>query len=185
MSERSIAPGLLLAMPQLPDPNFSRSVVLMVDHNPEGSWGMVLNRPSELPIREVLDQLEVDWRGDPDAVVWQGGPVEPLRGCLLHEPLAEGIDPEPRLIVEGIALSTAPNQLEVLAARPPVRLRFLLGYAGWGALQLEHELAEGSWLLAPASAELVFATPAADLWEAAIQSLGIDPSSLVPATGVH
>ena len=73
----------------------------------------------------------------------------------------------------------------MLAARPPVRLRFLLGYAGWGALQLEHELAEGAWLLAPATAELVFATPAEDLWEVAIQSLGIDPSSLVPATGVH
>ena len=96
MSDRNIAPGLLLAMPQLPDPNFARTVLLLVDHDPEGSWGLVLNRPTEIPIREVLDQLEVAWAGPQDTTVWQGGPVEPLRGCVLHEPVDVPIDPELR-----------------------------------------------------------------------------------------
>lgn len=185
MSDRNIAPGLLLAMPQLPDPNFARTVLLLVDHDPEGSWGLVLNRPTEIPIREVLDQLEVAWAGPQDTTVWQGGPVEPLRGCVLHEPVDMPIDPEPRLIQDGIALSTAAEQLEVLGARPPEHLRFLLGYAGWGPRQLELELSEGSWLLAPATPDLVFSGSPDGLWERAILSLGVDPGALVPATGVH
>ena len=185
MSDGGVAPGLLLAMPQLPDPNFARAAVLMIDHSEEGSWGLVVNRPTELLVDEVLDQLELAWQRSDDQVVWQGGPVEPQRGCVLHAPLTQALDPEPLLVTEGIALSTAPEQLEALATHPPATRRFLLGYAGWGASQLEYEMAEGSWLVAPATAQLVFETHSDQLWQAAIQSLGIDPATLVPATGIH
>jgi len=183
MDERNVAPGLLLAMPQLPDPNFQRSVVLMVEHHESGSFGLVVNRPTDVAVAEVLADLEIGWHGDSEAVVWSGGPVEPQRGCVLHPPVP-GADAE-HAIVPGIALSTTPEQLRELAQDPPDHLRFLLGYAGWGPAQLEREMTEGSWLMAPASPKLVLETPFELMWEAAIESLGIDPATLVPATGIH
>lgn len=185
MSEQKVAPGLLLAMPHLPDPNFSRSVVLMVEHTPGGSWGLIVNRPTPVRIAEVLDQLEVEWEGLPDAVVWSGGPVEPQSGCMLHQPVSLPQLEQSHQVVDGLVLSMLPEQLRHLASEPPERFRFLLGYAGWGAGQLESELALSSWLIAPADPEIVFGTPPDRMWETAIQSLGIDPSTLVPAAGVH
>ncbi len=185
MSERSVAPGLLIAMPQLPDPNFERSVVLMVKHDDEGSFGLVINRPSELQVSEVMRAMGVEWLGDPDDPVWYGGPVMPRTGWLLHTPV-ERVHPEGAIQVTGeIELSTSPEQLRALAAAPPPRVRFLMGYAGWGAAQLEHELVEGTWLLAEASPELCFDTEAEHIWEQAIRSLGVDPTTLAPAHGVH
>lgn len=185
MDLRKLAPGLLLAMPQLPDPNFERAVVLMVEHGDEGSWGLIVNRPTELAVSEVMSELEIDWAGPLDDVVWQGGPVEPFRGCVLHPTGLAQSNPEPQEILPGISLSTLPEQLELLAGNPDPSLRFILGYAGWGAGQLEVEMTAGAWLLAPASPELVFAPEPDAMWGAAIASLGIDPTSLVPAEGVH
>lgn len=185
-SEGTLAPGLLVAMPQLPDPNFYRSVCLMIEHNDRGSFGLVVNRPTELAIEEVLGQFKLRWRGDPAAVVWQGGPVEPQLGSVLHAPRAGASEVTPSLeVVPGIQLSTLPDQLRELAERPPAHLRFLLGYAGWGPGQLESEMAYGSWLVAPATPRLVFEIPAEGIWEAAIQSLGIDPVTLIPGEGIH
>lgn len=185
MSQQRIAPGLLIAMPQLGDPNFYRSVVLMVEHGSEGSLGLVVNRPSDLLVSEVVSSLGVDWSGDPGAVVWNGGPVQPRSGWLLHGP-AEITDEEGALyLCDDIMLSTSPEQLRAVAGAPPPHVRFLLGYAGWASSQLELELAEGAWLLAEASSELVFRTPSEAMWHAAIRSLGVDPGTLFPAGGVH
>src|SRR5215471_16636922 len=82
----NLAPGLLLAMPQLADPNFSRSVVLMIEHSEQGSFGLVINHPSPIKASELLDSLEMSWRGEASAVVWAGGPVQPSTGWVLHEP---------------------------------------------------------------------------------------------------
>jgi putative transcriptional regulator len=186
VTERSVAPGFLIAMPQLPDPNFERSVVLMIEHGPSGSLGLVVNRPSELRLAEVIETLGFEWSGDPEAVIWNGGPVTPRSGWLLHEPIPEVEDGEGLIeVTHGIYLSTSAEHLRSVAAAPPARLRFLLGYAGWGAAQLESELASGSWLLAPATSQLLFDTPPELMWQAAIRSLGIDPGRLVPAQGVH
>ena len=84
MADFDIAPGLLVAMPQLEDPNFARSVVLMIRHSEEGSFGIIANRPSEISLQQVLESLDLNWNGSPDAVVWSGGPVEPDTGFLLH-----------------------------------------------------------------------------------------------------
>ncbi len=185
MPTRGIAPGLLLAMPQLQDPNFERAVVLMVGHTDQGSFGLIVNRPTSIPVAEVMSSLDVAWRGQPDTVVWYGGPVMPGTGWLLHPP---GQDPAVEGVITvapGIQLSTSPAQLRALAAQPPAEMRFLMGYSGWGSAQLEGELATGSWLTADATPELVFGPPPERMWDAATRSLGIDPATLVPASGVH
>lgn len=185
MTTRGIAPGLLLAMPQLEDPNFERSVVLMVEHTDHGSFGLIVNRPTSIQVREVMSSMDVAWTGHPDTVVWYGGPVMPGTGWLLHSPTSGAADEGLITVAPGIALSSSPEQLRELAAHPPPRLRFLMGYSGWGSAQLEGELATSSWLSAEATPELVFATPPDSMWQAAMHSLGIDPTSLVPAVGVH
>lgn len=172
-------------MPQLDDPNFERAVVLMVEHNAEGSFGLIVNRPSDLRIADVLDSLSMEWAGDPEAVVFTGGPVMPRTGWVLHEPADLPSEEGKVDIVPGIVLSTSPERLRALAECPPNRMRFVLGFAGWGPSQLEVELASGSWVNAEVTAELVFETPAAEMWEAALRSLGIEPATLVPGRGVH
>jgi putative transcriptional regulator len=188
----SLAPGLLLAMPQLQDPNFMRSVVLMIEHGDAGSFGLVMNQPSDIKASELLDSLGVRWNGDDDAVVWSGGPVAPSTGWVLHEPY----DPLPALsklgegatihVGPGLALTTSPDGLRTIAGDPPERIRLLLGYSGWGAGQLASEMARGSWLHADADPEIIFDGPPAEMWQRAIASLGIrDVESLVVGRGVH
>jgi putative transcriptional regulator len=185
MRTSEIAPGLLLAMPQLDDPNFTRAVVLMIQHNDQGSFGIVVNRPSETPVIEVMSPLGMRWRGDPTAVLWVGGPVSPESGWLLHEP-TDAIAGEGTVDVsDGIALSTSPEHFRTLVEKPPHRLRFFAGYAGWGAHQLESELAQGAWLTADVTPTLIFDTPHERMWEVALRSLGVEPGALVPGVGVH
>ncbi|RMH41707.1 MAG: YqgE/AlgH family protein [Deltaproteobacteria bacterium] len=186
--EAKVAPGLLLSMPHLLDPNFTRAVVLMVEHSEEGSFGLVVNQPSDLAVAELLEQLDIDWRGADDAVVWSGGPVTPSTGWVLHEPIAGLVPDEDGSMVDvapGIVLSTSPEILRDIAAAPPRRVRFLLGYAGWGPGQLAHEMVRGSWLHAAPSPEIIFDTPADEMWERAVRSVGVDPEALIPGQGVH
>jgi putative transcriptional regulator len=185
MRTSEIAPGLLLAMPQLEDPNFARAVVLMIQHNDQGSFGIVVNRPSETPVIEVMSPLGMRWRGDPSAVLWVGGPVAPESGWLLHEPTRAIAGEGTVDVADGIALSTSPEHFRTLVEKPPTRLRFFAGYAGWGAHQLESELAQGAWLTADVTPTLIFDTPHERMWESALRSLGVEPGALVPGVGVH
>ncbi|HTO68309.1 MAG TPA: YqgE/AlgH family protein [Myxococcota bacterium] len=186
MDSARIAPGLLLAMPQLDDPNFQRAVVLMVQHTEQGSFGLVLNRPSETPVIDVTAPMGMRWRGDPSAVIWVGGPVSPESGWLLHEPTDTVAAGEGTLeVTHEISLSTSPQHFRALVEHPPRRVRLFAGYAGWGAHQLESELAQGAWLTAGLTPALVFDTPAERMWDEALHSLGIEPASLVPGAGVH
>ena len=192
LAETSLAPGLLLAMPQLVDPNFTRSVVLMIEHGEEGSFGLVINQPSPIRAAELLGSLDMPWRGDDDELVWAGGPVAPTTGWVLHEPITalaatRGLRSSGTIeVCDEVALSTSPDRLRVLAASPPRRLRMLLGYSGWAAGQLASEMARGSWLVAEADPELIFDTPAPEIWTRAMQSLGIaNPESVVQGRGVH
>jgi putative transcriptional regulator len=191
-SSTSLAPGLLLAMPQLMDPNFTRSVVLMIEHGDGGSFGLVVNQPSPIKATELLESLGMDWNGDPDAVVWSGGPVSPATGWVLHEPydalpatskLGEGSTIH---VAPGLALTTSPDALRTIAAAPPPRIRLLLGYSGWASGQLASEMARGSWLHADADPSLVFDGPPDDMWQRSMKSLGISgPESLVQGRGIH
>lgn len=186
MTGTDLAPGLLIAMPQLADDNFARSVVLMIEHGEDGSFGLVINQPSPLKASEMLDGLDMRWGGDAAAVVWSGGPVSPSTGWVLHEPVATlDAGGGTALIAPGIELSTSPERLRQLAARPPERLRLLRGYAGWGPGQLAHEMAQGSWIVADLDPAIVFDLDAEDMWRAAVASIGINPDAVVTGRGVH
>jgi putative transcriptional regulator len=186
LESSNLAPGLLLAMPQLSDPNFSRAVVLMIEHTPEGSFGLVVNHPSPIKASELLDSLEMSWRGEDSAVVWAGGPVSPSTGWVLHEPMPVAQPGQGTIaITSSISLSTSPDRLRAIASQPPRNIRLLLGYSGWGPGQLEAEMARGAWLHATADPRLVFDTPADAMWDRAMESLGISPESLFVGRGVN
>ena len=183
----SLAPALLLSMPQLLDPNFARSVVLLCKHSEkDGAFGLVLNRPL-VTTGTVMVHLDPPVTTDRELDLWIGGPVEPQRSWILV-----GGGPEHReisgaaQISEGIYLSTSPNLLRrLLEPDPPKNARLVIGYSGWAPGQLENELAESAWLLSDVDADLVFHTPADQMWERAIRRLGADPASLTMSRGVH
>lgn len=190
VEERALAPGLLIAMPQLDDPNFRRAVVLMIEHNDQGSLGLVINQPSPIKASELLSSLEMPWAGDDAAVVWSGGPVSRETGWVLHEPVTDlsllEVGGGTTTIVPGVSLSVSPDRLRSLAARPPRRIRILLGYSGWGAGQLASEMAAGSWLYTDVDPRLVFDIHPDRIWEAAVKSLGIaNPEIVVQGRGIH
>ena len=179
----SVAPALLLSMPQLEDPNFRRTVVLLCQHSAEGAWGLVLNRPTGQLAAEVV-QMDPPLSRNSGLEIWIGGPVEPQRGCILigEEPSGEeGIQ-----LADGLYLSGSPALLRrLLEEVPPPHTKLLMGYAGWGPGQLEAELTQSAWLIGELELDLVFDTDAAVLWETAIRRLGADPSMLQMGAGVH
>ena len=186
MESANLAPGLLLAMPQLSDPNFSRAVVLMIEHSEQGSFGLVINHPSPIKASELLDSLEMSWRGEDTAVVWAGGPVSPSTGWVLHEPIGR-LEPGNGTIeiTSTISLSTSPDRLRAIANQPPRNVRLLLGYSGWGPGQLAAEMARGAWLHTNADPRIVFETPADEIWDTAMRTLGINPRDLFTGRGVN
>lgn len=174
-------------MPQLSDPNFRRAVVLIVHHDAESTFGLVLNREVELTVRELCESLEFAWNGPSDAEVAWGGPVESNTGWLLfQDSLDSEIDEEHVSRLEGsLCFAGSMDVLKQLAERPPPDLRVFLGYAGWGGGQLESELAQGAWVVAPLSPELVFDVPANEMWDQVLRSMDIDPATLIPTAGIH
>lgn len=183
--ELQIAPGLLIAMPQLRDPNFDRSVVLMIEHREEGSFGLVVNRPTRTPVGDLLKSIDMEWQGTQAEVAWSGGPVQPETGWVLHEKV-DGLDgPGTKEILPGIFITSAPDALRELAKHPPRRVRFLLGYSGWGPQQLEKELTETAWLNSDVDADFLFETPPKLMWEAALRRMHVAPESLAAAPGIH
>ena len=171
-------------MPQLIDPNFARSVVLLCEHQPEGAFGLVVNRPSDV---EAAAAVHVDPPiEDPnDLRLLIGGPVEPQRGWILTSLRPEGV--ESRSLGSGLYMSSSPVLLRrVLSIKPlPKRTHVLAGYAGWGPGQLDEELAESAWLIMPVELDLIFEIPSAASWDMAIRRLGADPHMLQQGHGVH
>lgn len=179
----SFRPTLLLSMPQLQDPNFARTVVLLCDYMPEGAFGIVLNRPTEARAAAMV-HLEPELSNGNEMLLWTGGPVEPDRGWILTA--ERPIEPEYRTIVDGLYLSTSPALLRrVLTTDPAPRARVLAGYAGWGPGQLDDELAQSAWLMADVDLDLVFDIAPDAMWETAIRRLGADPGALHTSHGVH
>jgi putative transcriptional regulator len=181
-----LAPALLLSMPQLMDPNFCRTVVLLCKHSDEGAFGLVLNRPLVTSGRVVVN-LDPPVATESDLEVWIGGPVEPQRSWMLvgGEPGREAGFSGMR-IADNLHLSTSPDLLRrLLEPDPPPRTRLVVGYSGWGPGQLEAELAASAWLMSDIDPELIFNTPADRMWEAAIRRLGADPATLQMSRGVH
>jgi putative transcriptional regulator len=170
-------------MPQLTDPNFARTVVLLCEHGPEGALGLVVNRPSDIKAAEAV-QMEPPVESPNDLPLLIGGPVEPGRGWILttKEPAVEH-----KALGGSLYLTASPSLLrEALEARPaPRRTLVLAGYAGWEAGQLDEELSNSAWLIAPLELDLIFEIPHAASWEMAIRRLGADPHLLQMGHGVH
>jgi len=186
-STGSFAPTLLLAMPQMVDPNFARSVVLLCEHGSEGAIGFVVNRPTDLRAAAAV-VLDPPVSRDNGLVFWSGGPVEPERGFLLLGESPGAVDSQ--CVSEGLYLTASVEVLRRLLECDPEevarkRCRLLLGYAGWGPGQLDRELTASAWLTAPAEAGLVFGTAPEAMWERAIRSLGVDPLALQLGPGIQ
>jgi putative transcriptional regulator len=185
-----LAPALLLSMPQLCDPNFHRTVVLLCKHSDEGAFGLVVNRPLVTTGRVVVN-LDPPVTPDHDLQVWVGGPVEPQRSWILVGDEADTRDLDDDAargmrIAESLYLSTSPDLLRrLLEPNPPVRARLMVGYSGWGPGQLEAELRESAWLISEVERDLIFDTPPDRMWDAAIRRLGADPAALQTSRGVH
>ncbi|MGE3507514.1 MAG: YqgE/AlgH family protein, partial [Vicinamibacterales bacterium] len=183
---QSHAPAFMLSMPQLRDPNFDRTVVLLCRHGEEGAFGLVVNRPVVTTGRVVVN-LDPPLETDRELQVWVGGPVEPQRSWMLVAGTPPIDDPDGGMaIAPGLYLSTSPTLLrQALEPVPPPRTRLVIGYSGWGPGQLEEELQGSSWLLSDVDPDLVFGVEAERMWEAALRRLGADPGSLQMSHGVH
>jgi putative transcriptional regulator len=180
----SLANQLLIAMPGMPDPNFSTTVTLICEHNSDGALGIVINRPLDLNLGGLFAQLDVE-NSDPAASqdpILLGGPVAPEHGFVLHNPIGMF---ENSLAVSGdVQLTLSRDVLDAMAAgKGPDKTLVALGYAGWGAGQLEDEMLANSWLSVPATPEIVFDTPFGERWMSAAQSIGVDISKISPDAG--
>ncbi|MDD3608163.1 MAG: YqgE/AlgH family protein [Halothiobacillaceae bacterium] len=175
---------LLIAMPGMGDPNFAQTVTYVCEHNEKGAMGIVINRLLELNLGDILDHMGIDCtqsavRAHP---VHLGGPVQVERGFVLHSP-AGGWDSTLN-VTEDIALTTSRDILQAIAqGAGPSRLLIALGYAGWGAGQLEQEMKDNAWLSTPAQQAILFDVPVEQRWHAAAGAMGIDLNLLSSEAG--
>lgn len=174
----------LIAMPGMVDPNFTGSVVYVCEHSENGALGLVINRPTDLTLAALFDKIDLKleigpWR---DAPVFFGGPVQTERGFVLHRP--PGGYSSSLTVAEDVALTTSRDILEAVAeGAGPAQMLVTLGYSGWGAGQLEGEIAANGWLTVSARAELMFDTPAEERFDAALGLLGISATQLSGQAG--
>ena len=173
----------LISMPKLRDTVFGDAVIYLWAHNEDGAQGLVVNHPFDLTLGELMRQLQLSSgepsTGDLAGQVMAGGPVEPHQGFILHtdDVCVEGSEPAGTGTPggAGLTISYSRDMLELIAAdRGPQRYLLALGYAGWGAGQLEQELAEAVWLTAPSSHDVLFETPFEERLARVAQEIGID-----------
>jgi len=173
----------LIAMPGMVEDNFARTVVFLCEHNDKGALGLVINRPSDITLKNLFEKVELrlDRTELADQPVFVGGPVQPERGFVLHE--QTGVEPSPYsstlLIPGGLEMTTSKDVLEALAqGTGPAKVLVTLGYSGWSAGQLEDEIAHNGWLTVGADPAVIFDTPVEQRYERALALLGIDPRML-------
>ncbi len=183
-------PGLvnqfLIAMPELQDPNFSRTVTLICQHDANGALGVVINRPMEqLTLQDILDQFDLSSPASDSPIgapVYLGGPVQQQLGLVLHEGIGEW--GSTLKISDELGLTSSRDILESMStAQGPNHVLMTLGYAGWGAGQLEDEIQDNAWLSVEADCEIIFRTPPKERWQAAAAKIGVDISQLAPGAG--
>ncbi|MEZ5564828.1 MAG: YqgE/AlgH family protein [Gammaproteobacteria bacterium] len=183
-----LAGHLLIAMPAMQDPNFVRTVTYICEHTDQGALGIIINRPMDMDLGTIFDQLALDSSdaGLARQPVLQGGPVHQERGFVLHEPEATEEDDFDATVAvtDAIRVTTSQDILSAMASgKGPKRAVVALGYAGWGAGQLESELVQNAWLSVPATPQIIFETPFDQRWREAARLLGIDLSTLSHQAG--
>lgn len=184
----SLKGHLLLAMPQMNDPRFNRAVIFMAVHDEKGAMGMVINNPLPSPdFSEVLKQVGVSTDKPLDEKILKmpvlaGGPVQGVHGFLLHT--SDFAQKNTIHVDDLFSISGTVDALRAIVnGYRPERMLFTLGYAGWGAGQLEKELQDNVWLTAPASQEIVFSSRPEDMWENAFALIGVNPGMLSGLSG--
>ncbi|WP_410499243.1 YqgE/AlgH family protein [Chitinibacter sp. S2-10] len=184
-AEMNLARHFLVAMPNLTDPIFSRSLILICEHNAAGAMGVMLNRPLGMTVEALFEQLDLELhRPDVrDLTVYFGGPVQTERGFILHSPLESW---QASLAVgDELGLTTSRDILNAVSeGSGPAQMFVALGFTGWEAGQLEKEIAENSWLTVPMSdMRILFDVPSEGRYDAALALLGIDAAMLSKDAG--
>ncbi|MGL6070886.1 YqgE/AlgH family protein [Craterilacuibacter sp.] len=179
MSDLTLSNHFLIAMPNMADPLFAKSLLYLCDHGEHGAMGIIINKPAGISMGKLFSQIGLVLEDGPvaDAPVLFGGPVQPERGFVLHTPLG---DWQSTLhINDTLALTTSRDVLQAVSGgQGPGRLLLSLGYAGWEAGQLEQEITQNAWLTVEADPEIIFALPPEKRYAAAIALLGFDPALL-------
>ncbi|MCB1554565.1 MAG: YqgE/AlgH family protein [Xanthomonadales bacterium] len=184
-ADRSLANHFLIAVPTLNDPNFSRGVTLLCQHNEEGAMGLVINRLSNFRLGEILRQMDIETDDDvlADTPVLAGGPVQVERGFVLHSPERQDWD-STFVISDDLCLTTSRDVLKAMAnGEGPERAVVALGYAGWTAGQLETELQQDAWITVRVDPDILFETDLDDRWLAAARLIGVDLNLLISHSG--
>ncbi len=174
----------LIAMPAMADPHFANSLTYICEHNPEGALGIVINKPIDMTLQALFEQIEspLDDNALGVAPVHFGGPVQLDRGFVLHRPVGHWQSTLP--IQDDVGLTTSKDVLEAAGrGEGPKDMFVSLGYAGWEAGQLEQELARNAWLTVEADPGVLFDLPAERRLPAAVRLLGIDFSRLSDTAG--
>lgn len=179
----SLKNQFLVAMPSLEDENFAQTVSLLCEHTDSGAIGLVINRPTELRLAEMLEQMGlVHDRINGDTIVYWGGPVQPERGFVIHREPA-GWESCMQL-ADGLYVTTSRDILGAIGqGGGPQDYFVVLGYAGWDAGQLESEILHNAWLNTPLDEQVLFRTPAHDRWQAATRLLGVEVIQLAGEAG--
>ncbi|HXD07035.1 MAG TPA: YqgE/AlgH family protein [Burkholderiaceae bacterium] len=197
MSDRSSSINLtnqfLIAMPGMADDNFAGSVVYLCEHTERGALGLVINKPSDIKLRNLFEKVELSLDRDDlaEQPVYLGGPVQTERGFVLHEPPAPGEEGDGQSrynssmrVPGGLEMTTSKDVLEAMAnGGGPRRVLITLGYAGWSAGQLEEEIARNGWITVNAEPSVIFDTPTEQRYERALSLLGIHPGMLASDAG--
>ncbi|MEW9899521.1 YqgE/AlgH family protein [Chitinivorax sp. PXF-14] len=184
MQSVNLTNHFLIAMPNMADPYFQRSLTYICEHNENGALGIVVNRPIDLTMEGLFEQIGIELsRGDlAEMPVYFGGPVQMDRGFVLHNPL--GSWQSTMAMNESFGLTTSKDILQAVGeGRGPGRIMVTLGYAGWDAGQLEQELAQNAWLTVEASQDIIFEMPAEERYDAAMHRLGVDFGNLSDQAG--
>lgn len=178
----------LIAMPSMQDPIFGGSVIYMCEHNARGAMGMVINRPTDMTIADLFERIDLQLEIIPNShplgsrPVLFGGPVQSDRGFVLHA--STGKFSSSLQVTDEVCFTTSRDVLESLAAgEAPQRLLLSIGYAGWGAGQLEKEILDNGWLTVPADLHVMFDLPVEERFDAAMKLLGFDPLMLASVAG--
>ncbi len=174
----------LIAMPNMADPNFSKTLTYVCEHNDQGALGVVVNRPIDMTVRGLFERLSLSLkdRQFADAPIYFGGPVQTDRGFVLHFPA--GNWQSTLRVRDALGLTTSKDILEAVGrGEGPAKLLVTLGYAGWSAGQLEHELSQNAWLTVEARDSIIFDLPAEERLAAAMELLGLDYARLADGAG--
>lgn len=175
----------LIAMPGMTDPFFAKTVTYLCQHSEEGALGIIINRPSELTLANIMEQMDIEVLEPTigQIPVYFGGPVQPERGFVLHEATADDWSSTLK-VSDSISLTTSRDILEAIShGEGPHKVLIALGYAGWSKGQLEKEIVENAWLNAPADQSILFQRTAASRWKAAAELMGVNISLLTSQAG--